>query len=153
KTPWRPGLTPVMNVVQLGNVAAGMVEPSRPHAPSRSRRARCGSVPSAVHGSTRSSVAPSRPRINSMVRRAADGAAAVAGDARAHLLELREHLADAVALARRQIRALLRIVGEVEQLHRWQSARVVAVGGDQLPIAGVNRYEAVTFQVFLGEDR
>src|SRR5215470_1853030 len=108
-----------MNVVQLGKVAAGMVELSGPHAPADSRRAKFGSVPSAVQGSTRSSVAPSRPRISSMVSRAG-ATAARTGDAHAQLFELGEHLAHPPRIARRQVGALLRIVAEIEHLDRRQ---------------------------------
>src|SRR5262249_44477543 len=66
-TPWRPGFTPVASDVHAGNVAPGTGERSRPHAPRAHRRASVGSVPSAIHGPTRSSVAPSNPTTTSGV--------------------------------------------------------------------------------------
>src|ERR671936_288332 len=67
RTPWRPGFTPVTSDVHAGEVAAGIVERSRPQAPSVIRRASTGSRPAAAQGPTRSSVAPSSPMTRSGV--------------------------------------------------------------------------------------
>src|SRR5205085_7504689 len=66
-TPWRPGFTPVTSDVHAGNVAAGTVDRSRPHAPRASSAPSAGSSPAATRGRTRSSVAPSSPITSSGV--------------------------------------------------------------------------------------
>src|SRR5262245_39205087 len=63
-TPCLPGRFPVMNVLQAAAVIGGMLEYNAPQPPLARSRPRWGNVPSRIHGSSTSQVAPSRPITN-----------------------------------------------------------------------------------------
>src|SRR5262245_35966492 len=172
RMPCRPGLTPVTRDVQAGNVAAGMVDRSGPHAPASIRRESTGSSPAAAQGATRSSVAPSSPITSSRALTAraslqvAEGPQAVLRDAvdvrlrpgaamgprfeigsserRAQLLEQRRVGGDQAVL--------LPGVGlQVVKLLGLQTARVAGIRGDQLRRRRAHRLEHVALEVLLRE--
>src|SRR6185369_3711069 len=117
KTPCRPGLTPVMKLVQLGNVAGGIVDAKRPCAPASVSRRRFGNVPSAIQGAARSSVAPSKPVIR-IIPVSASNSRLRSRQACAHALQLGHQLRDLILLSASQILLLFRVGFEIIQLDR-----------------------------------
>src|SRR5262249_52123627 len=143
-----------------------------PHAPSRMSLPRTGRRPCSTHGRTRSSVAPSRPITSSGA--ATPGSVDVPEGAEPFLggcvvapllarpglggrLDARWAQLGAQGLRRRRLRRpyvahLAGIADDVEERLGGQTARVVAVGRDQLPLLGAHRLQHVPLEVFLGED-